>query len=71
MPSTFVVTNSPEKYGFLGILCVPDERPGRGPLMGIYSGLNHLTLGAAFTNINTPQDYGHIVNPGTTPMPGG
>ncbi|MBI4798009.1 MAG: NTP transferase domain-containing protein [Desulfarculus sp.] len=34
-----VVTNTPQKYGFLGLPLVADQRQGRGPLMGIYSGL--------------------------------
>lgn len=36
-----VVTNSPEDYEHLalGVRFVPDERPGEGALMGIYSGL--------------------------------
>ena len=34
-----VVTNTPEKYHFLGLPHVPDRRIGCGPLMGIYSGL--------------------------------
>jgi len=43
-----IVTNSPEKYAFLGLPCVPDERPGCGPLMGIYSGFKHLSHETAF-----------------------
>ncbi len=31
--------NEPEKYAFLGLPVVPDERPGLGPLMGIVSAL--------------------------------
>jgi molybdopterin-guanine dinucleotide biosynthesis protein A len=36
-----VVTNDPERYELLGMPArlVPDERPGEGSLMGIYSGL--------------------------------
>jgi molybdopterin-guanine dinucleotide biosynthesis protein A len=34
-----IVTNTPEKYEFLGLKLVPDQRKGCGPLMGIYSGL--------------------------------
>ncbi|MGQ9600813.1 MAG: molybdenum cofactor guanylyltransferase [Anaerolineae bacterium] len=36
-----VVTNQPERYGFLSLPArlLPDERPGEGSLMGIYSGL--------------------------------
>ena len=37
-----IVTNSPEKYGFLSLPLVGDERPGCGPLMGIYSGLKRI-----------------------------
>lgn len=43
-----LVTNTPEKYRFLGLTCVLDERPGYGPLMGIYSGLKQITGDAAF-----------------------
>ena len=43
-----LVTNSPEKYRFLDLPCVPDERPGCGPLMGIYSGLGRIEHEAAF-----------------------
>ena len=44
-----VVTNTPQKYEFLGLPVVRDERQGCGPLMGICSGLrlrldNRLTL---------------------------
>lgn len=34
-----VVTNSPGKYRNLKVILVKDQRPGQGPLMGIYSGL--------------------------------
>lgn len=34
-----VVTNSPEKYAHYPVTVVMDEKPGLGPLMGIYSGL--------------------------------
>lgn len=34
-----VVTNSPEKYAHYPVTVVRDEKPGLGPLMGIYSGL--------------------------------
>lgn len=34
-----VVTNSPEKYQGLEVKTVKDEYPGKGPLMGLYSGL--------------------------------
>jgi molybdenum cofactor guanylyltransferase len=32
-----VSANDPERYAFAGLRVVPDERPGEGPLMGIYS----------------------------------
>ena len=34
-----VVTNAPESLAFLGLPTVADAEPGRGPLMGLYSGL--------------------------------
>ncbi len=34
-----VVTNSPEKYANFKVKTIKDEHPGKGPLMGIYSGL--------------------------------
>lgn len=34
-----IVTNSPEKYINFDLKIVKDEHPGKGPLMGIYSGL--------------------------------
>jgi len=34
-----VVTNFPQKYANLDVKLVKDEYPGKGPLMGIYSGL--------------------------------
>lgn len=37
--SLIVVTNSPDSYEFLGLKTVPDLEPGKGPLVGIYSGL--------------------------------
>ncbi len=43
-----VVTNAPQKYVSLGLPCVLDERPGCGPLMGIYSGLKGIKEDAAF-----------------------
>jgi len=43
-----VVTNTPEKYGFLALPLVADERKGCGPLMGIYSGLKKIRHEAAF-----------------------
>ncbi|MBA4358778.1 MAG: hypothetical protein C0405_13755, partial [Desulfovibrio sp.] len=47
-PEVLVVTNTPEKYGFLGLPLVGDERRGCGPLMGIYSGLQRIKHQAAF-----------------------
>lgn len=43
-----IVTNTPDKYAFLGLACVPDEVPGCGPLMGLYSGLRAIKHAAAF-----------------------
>lgn len=43
-----VVTNTPEKYGFLALPLVADERQGCGPLMGIYSGLRRSKHDVAF-----------------------
>jgi len=43
-----LVSNTPEKYRFLGIPHVRDERPGCGPLMGIYSGLSRADHDVAF-----------------------
>ncbi len=34
-----LVTNDPAAYRFLNLPMVPDEEPGQGPLMGLYSGL--------------------------------
>ena len=34
-----VVTNDPDAMAFLALPTVPDAEPGRGPLMGLYSGL--------------------------------
>lgn len=34
-----IVTNDAESLGFLGLPTVGDAEPGRGPLMGLYSGL--------------------------------
>jgi len=44
----FIVTNTPEKYGFLVLPVVTDERQGCGPLMGIYSGLRKIKHEVAF-----------------------
>ncbi|MHB9027447.1 MAG: molybdenum cofactor guanylyltransferase [Candidatus Latescibacterota bacterium] len=38
-PELRISTNSPEKYGFLGVETIADEEPGQGPLMGILSSL--------------------------------
>jgi len=43
-----IVTNTPEKYEFLGLPLVADERQGCGPLMGIYSGLKRIECEVAF-----------------------
>jgi molybdopterin-guanine dinucleotide biosynthesis protein A/HD superfamily phosphodiesterase len=43
-----LVTNTPEKYAFLGLPHVRDEEPGHGPLMGIYSGLGAVSAPMAF-----------------------
>jgi molybdopterin-guanine dinucleotide biosynthesis protein A/HD superfamily phosphodiesterase len=43
-----LVTNTPEKYAFLDLPHAADERPGCGPLMGIYSGLKRIRHEAAF-----------------------
>ena len=43
-----IVTNTPEKYGFLNLPCVADDRQGCGPLMGIYSGLHKIKHDVAF-----------------------
>lgn len=43
-----LVTNTPEKYRFLGLDSVGDEKPGCGPLMGIATGLKRIGSEAAF-----------------------
>ncbi|MFH1034200.1 MAG: NTP transferase domain-containing protein [Pseudomonadota bacterium] len=43
-----VITNTPDKYGFLGLPLVADQRKGCGPLMGIYSGLSRIKHDVAF-----------------------
>lgn len=43
-----LVTNTPEKYAFLRLPMVTDQRQGRGPLMGIYSGLQRIKHKTAF-----------------------
>jgi uncharacterized protein len=47
-PEVLIVTNSPEKYKFLALPLVADERQGCGPLMGIYSGLRKIKHEATF-----------------------
>jgi molybdopterin-guanine dinucleotide biosynthesis protein A len=44
-----VVTNNPGRYQYLGldVRFVPDEQPGEGALMGLYSGLRAARHGAA------------------------
>ena len=44
-----VVTNTPERYAFLGLPMVPDVFPEGGALGGIYSGLRAVAGDAAFT----------------------
>ena len=44
-----VVTNTPERYAFLGLPMVPDVFPDGGALGGIYSGLRAVAGDAAFT----------------------
>ncbi|MCU0291333.1 MAG: molybdenum cofactor guanylyltransferase [Thermoanaerobaculaceae bacterium] len=39
-PERLVGANDPEKYAFLGLPVVPDEKPGVGPLMGLLSCVN-------------------------------
>jgi molybdopterin-guanine dinucleotide biosynthesis protein A/HD superfamily phosphodiesterase len=43
-----LVTNTPERYEALSLPVVNDERPGRGPLMGLYSGLRKIKHDVAF-----------------------
>ena len=35
-----LIANDAETYTWLGLPCVPDQEPGYGPLMGLYSGLS-------------------------------
>jgi molybdopterin-guanine dinucleotide biosynthesis protein A len=44
-----IVTNTPERYAFLGLPMVPDVFPDHGSLGGIYSGLLAATRPTAFT----------------------
>ena len=47
-PEIFLVTNTPERFEFLGLPHLRDEVPGCGPLMGIYSGLKAIRADKAF-----------------------
>ncbi len=51
-----VTTNAPALYGRLpGVRLVPDERPGQGPLMGLYSGLKASAASWCFvTGVDAP-----------------
>jgi molybdopterin-guanine dinucleotide biosynthesis protein A len=44
-----IVTNAPERYGYLGLPMVPDAYPDHGSLGGIFSGLKAARGDAAFT----------------------
>ena len=44
-----LVTNTPDRYAFLGVTMVPDVYPDSGSLGGIYSGLKAATAESAFT----------------------
>jgi len=44
-----LVTNTPERYAYLGLALVPDVYPDHGSLGGIYSGLKAASGDAAFT----------------------
>lgn len=44
-----IVTNTPDRYAFLGLPMVPDVHPGTGALGGIYSGLRAASGEAALT----------------------
>jgi molybdopterin-guanine dinucleotide biosynthesis protein A len=41
LPSPLLVTNTPERYAFLGLRMVADDLPGAGPLGGVFTALNH------------------------------
>lgn len=43
-----VVTNNPQRYSAYPVKLVSDEKPGVGPLMGIYSGLKASSAGYNF-----------------------
>jgi len=49
LDDVLVVTNTPERYGFLGLPMVPDAFPDGGALGGIYTGLRAAGGEAAFT----------------------
>jgi molybdopterin-guanine dinucleotide biosynthesis protein A len=60
--SFLIVTNEPERYAGFGARVVTDEREGRGPLMGIYSGLKASESEASFvTAVDTPLLAGALV----------
>jgi molybdopterin-guanine dinucleotide biosynthesis protein A len=44
LPPALLVTNTPERYAFLGLRMVPDDLPGAGPLGGILTALVHSPL---------------------------
>jgi molybdopterin-guanine dinucleotide biosynthesis protein A len=44
-----LVTNTPERYAYLGLALAPDVYPDHGSLGGIYSGLKAASGDAAFT----------------------
>jgi molybdopterin-guanine dinucleotide biosynthesis protein A len=66
-----IVTNSPQRYGYLGARLVSDVYPGKGALGGIYSGLeaahNHHSLVVAcdmpFLDLNLLR-YMILLSPG-------
>lgn len=43
-----LITNTPERYDYLNLPCIADQRQGCGPLMGIYSGLRKMSQDTAF-----------------------
>lgn len=49
MDDLLIVTNTPERYAYLGLAMVPDVYPDHGSLGGIYSGLKAASGEAAFT----------------------
>jgi molybdopterin-guanine dinucleotide biosynthesis protein A len=53
--SVIVVTNDPEKYRGSRVRAVSDETAGRGPLMGLYSGLKASAAERSFvTTVDAP-----------------